>query len=246
MGWPLLVVCGVLLAWLSGLGLRCLRSARRTRQAADGLVGAFFLGGALGFGCLILRRALPDLAPATSDLLFEAGLLGVHVPVAAIALFTWRVFRPRAPWATALALALAGGTAALLGWALAISPEGAAGLMRPGPLYWAANAAKVGAFAWACAEATLYWGRARRRLALGLADPVVTNRFLLWALWSGAAGAISVLRTLSPLYYDPLDTTSAIPLPLLLAQIAAAAVCGMAMWLIFSPPGFYRRRLAKA
>lgn len=35
-------------------------------------------------------------------------------------------------------------------------------------------------FGWSGVEALLYWAKLRRRQLLGLADPVVTNRFLLW------------------------------------------------------------------
>ena len=38
------------------------------------------------------------------------------------------------------------------------------------------------AFAWGGFEALRYFFLLRRRQALGLADPVVTNRFLLWAI----------------------------------------------------------------
>ena len=39
--------------------------------------------------------------------------------------------------------------------------------------------------AWASFESFRYWRAMRKREALGLADPVVTNRFLLWTLWTG-------------------------------------------------------------
>jgi len=35
-------------------------------------------------------------------------------------------------------------------------------------------------FAWSCLESGLLWGRARRRLALGLADAAVVRRYLVW------------------------------------------------------------------
>jgi hypothetical protein len=41
---------------------------------------------------------------------------------------------------------------------------------------------------------------ARTRLTLGLADPVVVNRFLLFAVWFGLMGFNPVILTLSRLY----------------------------------------------
>ena len=40
---------------------------------------------------------------------------------------------------------------------------------------------------WGAAESLRYFSMMRRRAKLGLADPLVTNRFLLWGLGIGAA-----------------------------------------------------------
>jgi hypothetical protein len=48
-------------------------------------------------------------------------------------------------------------------------------------------------FAWSCAEAALEWRRARRRVALGLCDRLVAQRFGLWAIATGALVGVSLL-----------------------------------------------------
>jgi hypothetical protein len=47
-------------------------------------------------------------------------------------------------------------------------------------------------FAWGTYEAMRAYAMARRRLELGLADPVVVNRFLLFSVWFGAMGIMPV------------------------------------------------------
>jgi hypothetical protein len=39
---------------------------------------------------------------------------------------------------------------------------------------------------WVSVESFRYYAMLRRRLRLGLTDPVLTNRFLLWAIWAAA------------------------------------------------------------
>ena len=46
---------------------------------------------------------------------------------------------------------------------------------------------------WGAVESLRYYALMRRRLRLGLADPLVTNRFLLWGLGIGAAGVGSLI-----------------------------------------------------
>jgi hypothetical protein len=51
-------------------------------------------------------------------------------------------------------------------------------------------------YLWVFAESLAYHLRMRRRLRLGLADPVTTNRFLLFAIWTGGVVAVALLGML--------------------------------------------------
>ena len=103
----------------------------------------------------------------------------------------------------------------------------------------AAHATLGFVFAWSGAESFARYARLRRQLALGLADPVVADRILLWAIAGFAtvvlcaAIAACMLAGLAPLAH---------PLPL--AAIAATALCSSLCWtLAFLPPAAYLARV---
>ena len=81
-----------------------------------------------------------------------------------------------------------------------------------------------------------YWRRMRRRAALGLGDPLVTNRFGLWALAS-ATGVVCLLTSVPPLY---LPAGSALLLADLVVFGAAGVATASLYWLAFFPPARYR------
>jgi hypothetical protein len=89
----------------------------------------------------------------------------------------------------------------------------------------------------------------RRRVALGLADPLVANRFVLWSVWTGALGfaALLLFAVRSRAFWlqlhgvDPrVVMPAAIPITAALAGIAVVCA-GVAVWLAFFPPSSYRR-----
>lgn len=91
------------------------------------------------------------------------------------------------------------------------------------------------AYAWATAESLLYRAQLVRRARLGLGDPVVANRLLLWATTEAGAALISVLYAtlrLVGLDDDGHGVTSIASLLVLL--------CAGSSWLAFFPPAAYR------
>ena len=62
--------------------------------------------------------------------------------------------------------------------------EGFAVSVMPGGAYWVSWVLRTGALLWLAFESLRYWSLLRRRLRLGLADPLVTNRFLLLGIWA--------------------------------------------------------------
>ena len=59
--------------------------------------------------------------------------------------------------------------------------------MFAGPGHWIGWLGRTMAIFGVAFESFRYWRMLRRRLRLGLADPVVTNRFLLWAVWAACS-----------------------------------------------------------
>jgi hypothetical protein len=118
----------------------------------------------------------------------------------------------------------------------------------------ATNAMRTAPMLWACFESLRYWRRMRRRAEVGLADPVVANRFALWAIWTGAfAGlplAALVLRVVLPMTVpdaqDPAAADALITSTIgkLRALLAVTGLVGVvALVLSFFPPAWYRARL---
>ena len=78
----------------------------------------------------------------------------------------------------------------------------------------------------------------RRRLRLGLADALVTNRFLLWGLGIGAAGFGSLISVV----VQVASGVSMSELPLLtLSNSMFGLVAAVLMWVAFVPPAAWRR-----
>jgi hypothetical protein len=231
------------------IGVRLQLLARRTGGRPERLLGlGLGLTGGLGYGILIsvslLRQAAGDTpAPA----LTFWGLVGkaIHdIGVVAMLGFILTVFRPGVAWARALA-----GTMVLvlgvgyLGNALS---GGFSRIEVQGFWYWVGFAV-IGSYpVWAAGEAFRYHGLMRKRRALGLADPIVVNRFLLWgvaslfsvaAIWTISAPAILGL---------PLEEQQRLaPATMSLTGLWGSGAIS-AYWLTFFPPAWYRARVAAA
>jgi hypothetical protein len=78
----------------------------------------------------------------------------------------------------------------------------------------------------------------RRRVRLQLADPVVSNRFLLWGLGAGAAGVGTAVGG-SMQWWTQLPP---IEMPwVMLSSSLHGLVAAVAMWLAFVPTSRYTR-----
>ena len=168
---------------MSLLSLRLFRLAWRTRRLPELLVGIYFLlvPFAISLSIRVDRfdAAYAEAVRIVSNALFTSG--GV-----ALLLFVWCVFRPDSRWAWWLAL---GGSAAVIAtWALGIPLglyEASTSMFLLMPVY-ASNL-------WVFFESFRYFLLLRRRQRLGLADPVIMNRFLLFAIWTGGIGVITLM-----------------------------------------------------
>ncbi|MBW2233629.1 MAG: hypothetical protein JRH17_24890, partial [Deltaproteobacteria bacterium] len=102
----------------------------------------------------------------------------------------------------------------------------------------AESLARFAAPIWSGYEAFRFHGLMQKRLQLGLADPLVTNRFLLWGIAQVAALTGLSMRVLDA--HGVLTEVAAVMMP------AAGLGAAIAYWITFFPPEAYRRRFAAA
>lgn len=234
----LAAACGLAFA-IVGLvvGIRLIALARRTHGLPEILVAVALLCGGLGVGFL---RVIALYAPLSEGLISVAAL-GVHlcrgVTVGAIVIMVWRVFAPGRVWSSALAALL------LLGLVLAMVGE--VREMRPPattnhPLYWLWTGLMLVSFSWASWESLRYHAMLRRRIRLGLADPVVANRILLWGV---ASGCIAI-QTPVILASTVLSGGDHIASWALVVVSVFSCLASATVWLAFFPPASYLKRIA--
>lgn len=218
------------------VGVRLVALWLRTRELPELLIGIGVLGiGPVGFGIATVAELARTGQPGLARIAMAVAMLAISAGVFAKYLFNWRVYHPQraslgfVPFAAALLLT---GCFAL---------DVASGLdspFRSGPSYLVRTGLQIGCLLWGSAEALLYWRKMRRRLQLGLADAVVTNRFFLWGLGAGAAGVGSLVGVIGQL------ATGRLPIDvpwLMMSSSLHGLTAAVAMWLAFVPTAGYRR-----
>ena len=226
------------------VGARLLWLAKSTRQLPDFVVGfSLFVLSAVAYP-LILLGAFGGFAIDGARAVFNASMVALAVGWAGVFFFTLRVFRPGVWWARAF---VALGCAAIvygLGASFAFAhsaPDLATlnGANNPGIVI---QFAALAVYAWTATEGFLCWTQARRRLALGLADAMVVNRFLLWTC-IGVCSFVSVAPSLVITLSGGDGTVH--PVARLSTALAGLA-CAIALQLAFLPPTAYRRWISDA
>jgi hypothetical protein len=237
----------------TAVGTRLLWLSTRTRQLPELLLGTsvLFTGG-LGYGLLIGAIAIrggsapmpPEDVPALAVLLAGVGRALHDFGVTLYLAFMVHVFRRRARWAQALAL---GGSLLLWAGFLVGVAQDSLRVDRTGSAAWLCEYAVIWSYPiWNAIESLRYYGPMRRRVALGLADPVVANRFLLWGTGSIFA-ALAIWTASIPFAFsqDARMLTEWTPLVRTLTAILGVASVSCSL-LAFLPPRWYRERIAAA
>lgn len=240
------------LAFVGGsavVAVRLLLLARRTRQEPERLLGAAILCAAvLGYGVLIanllVRGARPGAeAPMLGVFLSGAGRTLHDLGVTLFLVFVVRVFRPRELWAKALAGAMLALLWGGLGWG-ALHGAFRYELEAVGRPAWWCEYAVIWTYAlWSMGESYRYWGVMRRRAAIGLADPVVANRFFLWGTASLFTALATWTASIPYAYVGDAEGTLAIT-PAVRVATAIAGIGSVSCSLFaFLPPAWYTRRI---
>jgi len=221
------------------VGIRLLGLARRTRRLAEFAMGiGLVLIAGLGYPLMMLAR-FGEFLPEQARLVLLVGYQFCQIiGISFVALFNWRVFRPSSRWAGVLVMAVATG---MLGCFIGqvLSPGLRAFMYANEGIWTLSSPLTILPLGWAGLESLRYHLLMRRRQRLGLADPVVTDRFRLWAIGTLTAGGMSAYSFLSLIL--GVDVNATPEGPAILGAFGVIAAC--ALWLAFLPPSTYRRWL---
>jgi hypothetical protein len=225
------------------VGLRLLLLARRTRELPEFAVAmALILMGGFGYPLTATARMATVLSEATRIALFVFSLFLTWVGVVLLAVFNMRVFRPEEAWAKALVVGI---TLVMLGsfFLECVSPGlHVATFLNQGfglRLFMSGIAVPL---CWGTYESLRYWQLLRKRVRLGLADPVVADRMRLWGIALVSACVINISTTVAALF--GVDFAVAAVGALVIAPFGLLAAGSM--WLAFIPPAAYLRRVSRA
>jgi hypothetical protein len=235
------------------IGAKLLRLARISGGSERWLGLYFLLTFALGQGlaCFVyVSWTDPDLAlpDAVATPLHGLYLLASNAGFAAIAVFTQHTFRRDSLPARAAAAALVSGLGfALLAQALG---EGFAVRVIPGAAYWLGFALRSAALAWLAAESLRWFVALRRRLRLGLAEPLVTNRFLLLGIWACTMLGMGMADVVARIWYVTSTGSAERWVPelahsIVIATVSTTSALGIVvattLFLAFFPTAWFRR-----
>jgi len=223
----------------SAVGLRLIWIGNR-----DGFGPAWSCGNGFLFIALIGQPLTVASGLATGTVgslnhgMAAAAMLFMAAGLSSFYAFTLTVFRPRSPWAWALtAAAVLGLGVCTFGRIDALASADRALLANEVGLRWmlALSTLSTLCYAWLGVEAMLEWSQSRRRLALGLADPVVSDRFLRWGLF----GVSTTLLSGFMLWLQAATKEGAQGLVGQLALTGFGLVSAATVMLAFFPPARY-------
>lgn len=163
------------------VGVRLVRLARRTRELPELLIGSSFLSGAMiSYPATLVARLLVPETSALAWPLAAAGSIGVAVATVCVLVAWWRIYHPASSWGPSVVSAWTALIAVCLVVELRQSAAVLASVANPWlPLRLVVQGGAFAAMAW---SGFRYHSLLRRRMRIGLADPVVANRIWLWNL----------------------------------------------------------------
>lgn len=225
---------------LGSIGVRLVRLWRRTREIPELALGLGLLvvSGSIPFSALGRTPALA-MEPA-GRLFFAGGLFATSVGISLMVFFTYWVFRRESPWGRPLLTTICCLLVGSVGFMSVMNFRGDSVeliklAMRPGTVTLVVTILLC--FVWSSVESFRYHAAARRQLAVGLGDPVVANRFLLWGV-AGLACALLLLVVIACVQAGMVIMREPLPLS---AMAGSGTVMSASWYLTFFAPESYRR-----
>lgn len=223
------------------VGIRLIRMWQRTRQLPELYLGLLLiLVAMLGYPLFIVSRATEVIGFHGAWASFVLGALAMDVGFLMLYLFTWKTFRPQSRWCAWLIAAVACAFAVNIVSLAADTWSARSVVLQMGdqPVwrqYSGILASDLG-YVWTAVEAFRSYAVLRKRRALGLVEPLVANRVLLWGQMTLITLSVLVLNNVTSLQnIDVLST------PWIMAYSSLGGVVqAVYLGLIFLPPQRYR------
>jgi len=220
----------------SVLGARLVRLGIRTRSAAEKLLGLTFLAWALTYAFWVSAVMLHG-QPALESQFYIASHITTNLGEVGFAYFPLLAFRRGSTWARWLSASIA--SCMIVGTAGSIwtgDPEGVAPITNA--WWWFEWIGESATAIWIGTEGLHNYGTSRRRIHLGLCEPIVSHRYLLW----GIAGVFWTLLNFVVVgqyveFWIKRSRPASLDNLVGFCEIAALAM----IWLAFFPPTIYRR-----
>jgi len=225
------------------VGARLIRRGLPTRAAPELLMGvAYFSAPGLGYPMVVGSSLIGDRLVSTA--VFALGECGIVLGVSVFFFFNAVVFRAASPYSRAFAsacsvvfslcaLEIVRGHNAVGRDLLGLAPVRTAMMIL---------LAVIGlAYAWTAYEGYRHHRLMRKRARVGLGDPVVANRFLLW----GTAGSLQVFANLVSAHALSSGADMMTDQGSMLATAGVGVVNSVLLVLIFMPPARYVRWLQR-
>lgn len=215
------------------VGVRLLLIATRTGKAPELAIGtAFFAGGGVGYGLIVLAYALRAFPPSVTPIAVLAGNASASVGAIALMFGIWRVFRPADRWP----LAVVAPIVALLTISLTERLLHVATLPGAPIVFWTFTLGSGASYAWSELESLRFHAMLQRRMRIGLASAAIARRFLLWGIAGSAAFGIHICAVANR-FLDPNTIAPAV----LLVQAVLGLTAAIGIWFAFFPPGRRQR-----
>jgi hypothetical protein len=223
------------------VAIRLFLVARRTRGAPEIAMGVYqgLIVSAIVVYTVVLRGA-ETLDPTLIFRLVVVANLLIAAGVVALSIGIMRIYRPTEGWATALCFALIAWVLAGWAWSSVGETLPTTVVATPANAFFVTGRATV--YLWGAFEGIRYHRMMRRRAALGLGDPVIAHRILLWGLFSLTMGTLAV-ASISAGW--ALGDAYATWMPGRFITPVMSLVASVLLWLGFFPPAAYERFVAR-
>jgi hypothetical protein len=230
------------------LSLRLFRSAFQV-SGPEGWLAGFFLCATLSMPLRVVLTQNNAVLGEREHLLILVSHGLMSAALCCYTLFVDRVFRPESGWAVMVTTCMIG--VQILAPLALVFFGGHRDELHPSVL--AVGVIRALPFAWGFCEAYRYYGKMKKRAALGLSDAVVANRFALFSVWNGSLFilpiAVVVLRLWAAVGTESgrmMGESGTAQLILGISRVALlglAGSTGVSLWLSFFPPKAWVARL---